>query len=271
LCSQDICLNRGKLDNQKRPNQVMSEKSCMSESPVNKPGPATCHQCGEQQLGSANRCWKCGTVLVSRFSNKKNSKGHDPFPQALNERPAFVASQMDDVYEAEILEALVLDDDAEGHSLESNAPHRAETHPTASGALQVNPQATPVRPYQQDAPLGGYQPPAAHRPQPGNPFQMSNWPAAVGHPHQHPVPELPVWMPGHELFAARGGAVAALLLGVMAIFGGYFTGMAMFNALIGMGLGAWGLNSQRKRTAQVGMVLCIIGLVTSMLFIVLRW
>ena len=65
--------------------------------------------------------------------------------------------------------------------------------------------------------------------------------------------------PQFQNVAAKGGAVGALVLGCLAVFGAFFTQWSLFNAVVGLMLGLWGLSSNMSRTAIVGIVLCGIG------------
>lgn len=67
--------------------------------------------------------------------------------------------------------------------------------------------------------------------------------------------------PQFQNVAAKGGAVAALVLGCLSVFGAFVTQWSLFNAVIGIMLGLWGLSSNMFRTAVVGIVLCGLGLV----------
>ena len=66
--------------------------------------------------------------------------------------------------------------------------------------------------------------------------------------------------PQFQNVAAKGGAVGALVLGFLAVFGAFVTQWSLFNAVVGLMLGFWGLSSTMSRTALVGIVLCGIGL-----------
>lgn len=67
--------------------------------------------------------------------------------------------------------------------------------------------------------------------------------------------------PQFQNVAAKGGAVGALVLGCLAVFGAFVTQWSLFNAIVGLMLGMWGLSSNISRTAIVGIVLCGIGLI----------
>ena len=70
--------------------------------------------------------------------------------------------------------------------------------------------------------------------------------------------ELP---PQFQNVSAKGGAVAAIVLGCLAIFGAFVTQWSLFNAIVGLVLGLWGLNSNLTRTALLGIFFCVIGIV----------
>lgn len=72
------------------------------------------------------------------------------------------------------------------------------------------------------------------------------------------VDELP---PQFQNIAAKGGAVAAVTLGLLTLFGAFVTQWSIFNAVVGIVLGIWGLKSPLKRTAWLGLSLCVAGLV----------
>jgi len=59
--------------------------------------------------------------------------------------------------------------------------------------------------------------------------------------------------------AAKGGAIGALALGCLAVFGAFITQWSLFNAVVGLVLGLWGLSSNMPRIAILGIVLCGIG------------
>ena len=70
--------------------------------------------------------------------------------------------------------------------------------------------------------------------------------------------ELP---PQFQNVSAKGGAVAAIVLGGLAIFGAFVTQWSLFNAIVGLVLGLWGLKSNLTRTAVLGICFCVIGIV----------
>lgn len=68
--------------------------------------------------------------------------------------------------------------------------------------------------------------------------------------------------PAHlrRLTAAQGGAIAALVLGLMSVVASFYTELAAVPAALGLGLGAWGLFSPRRGPAILGLLLCLLAL-----------
>lgn len=66
--------------------------------------------------------------------------------------------------------------------------------------------------------------------------------------------------------AATGGAVGALVLAVMSLVFAYFTIGALFTALLGIGMGAWGVQSNHRKMAIAAMALCCLAVVLSACF-----
>ena len=64
--------------------------------------------------------------------------------------------------------------------------------------------------------------------------------------------------------AAVGGAVGAVILGIWSIAGALITPYSGINALLGIMMGIWGLSSSKRKTAILGMVLCLIALILSL-------
>ena len=63
-----------------------------------------------------------------------------------------------------------------------------------------------------------------------------------------------------RLTAAQGGAIAALVLGLMSVVASFYTELAAIPAAFGLGLGAWGLFSPRRGPAILGLLLCFLAL-----------
>src|SRR4029077_3725812 len=64
-----------------------------------------------------------------------------------------------------------------------------------------------------------------------------------------------------RMSAATGGAVAALLLGIFGLCGSYYIPEgALITAVLGIGMGLWGIYSDRRGLAIVGLLLCCLTL-----------
>jgi len=58
--------------------------------------------------------------------------------------------------------------------------------------------------------------------------------------------------------SAKGGAVGAVVLGGLSFFGSFITSYAILNSFMGLALGLWGLRSNHRRMAIVGMAICVL-------------
>ena len=65
--------------------------------------------------------------------------------------------------------------------------------------------------------------------------------------------------PNLENLSANGGAVGAFVLGLWCFLGSFITSWSLINGVLGLPLGVWGLISRKKKTAWIGIVLCLIG------------
>ncbi len=65
--------------------------------------------------------------------------------------------------------------------------------------------------------------------------------------------------------AAIGGAVASLALGLWAAATSWLSGWSLINALAGLVLGLWGLQSPRKALAAIGIACSLLALVIILL------
>jgi len=67
-----------------------------------------------------------------------------------------------------------------------------------------------------------------------------------------------------ENLAAKGGAVGALVLGIWCLAGSFITNWSIINGLLGLSMGFWGLTSRHKKMAWIGIVLCLAGIMLSL-------
>ncbi|MBW3597765.1 MAG: hypothetical protein KY475_10880 [Planctomycetes bacterium] len=187
-----------------------------------------CAHCGEELLGSVNRCWKCGRAFVAEHNpDNLPPVRRRPIPLELVNRtreellapkaePAAVAVTAASGGEGQAaIEAVIVG----GESSESAGASTDQTTPTAASA--------PTRPATQSAPY--YTTP----PQPAYPVNAG----------------------------ATGGAIAALVLGVMSLLAIRFIAPgALLVAILGVAMGVWGLHSDRRGAALVGLVLCCLAM-----------
>ncbi len=62
----------------------------------------------------------------------------------------------------------------------------------------------------------------------------------------------------YENLAAKGGAVGAVVLGALAFIGSFITTYAILNSFMGVLLGLWGLRSNHRNMALIGIGLCLL-------------
>lgn len=68
-----------------------------------------------------------------------------------------------------------------------------------------------------------------------------------------------------DYLSAKGGSVGAMTLGILAIPGAILTPASAVTALLGIGMGLWGMLSAHRRMALVGIMLCTFALILSVL------
>jgi hypothetical protein len=95
------------------------------------------------------------------------------------------------------------------------------------------------------------------------PYRAGHTPATAGVlPERGPAPTAYPRNAG-----AIGGVVAALVLGVLSLAAAWFTVFAFITAMVGIGLGIWGLKTDRKTLAMAALLLCALAvLVTGFFF-----
>jgi hypothetical protein len=68
-----------------------------------------------------------------------------------------------------------------------------------------------------------------------------------------------------ENMSANGGAIGSLVLGLWCVAGSFITNWSIINGVIGLLMGFWGLTSRKKKTAWVGIALCVFGIFLSLI------
>ena len=184
-----------------------------------------CPQCGEPLMGAVNRCWKCGLDLRA-----ESRPGMPPVSRTAHE-PLIVAELVEEKPPSPLIAPPVPDPTEPGVGVETPVLEFGPSgsllrrgSPFAAGSLLLPPQTSPE--------FGG-----ATRKMP---------------------PSL------QQAYASNGGAIAALVLG---IFGIILAPMRFEGAIvgaIGMGMGLWGLYSQRRGWALVGLIICCLAIAIGM-------
>ena len=130
-----------------------------------------------------------------------------------------------------------------GTKVELSVP--AATHPPLS-PVAGPPAATPAEVPGEDVVVAALvQPPSRKEAAPSSPG------APVSRPRPYHL---------RQLTAAQGGAIAALVLGLMSLVASFYTELAAIPAALGLALGAWGLFSPRRGPAILGLLLCFVAL-----------
>ncbi len=200
-----------------------------------------CAKCGEELLGAINRCWRCGTEYESRSGAVDVPPlRRAPIPaDALVEVPADgTASSTDQTP----LDAILID----------APPATAGDGPTETAA---------ARPADDVGRLAG----TMRR---GSPFRAEPTDDSP-HPAGEPVagqPPRAVDYPKH--MGATVGPTLAITLGLIGLGLAYPIPIAGFiTAGAGVALGIWGLASNRRTAAIVGLVLCCAAVALSGFFL----
>jgi len=194
---------------------------------------STCANCGEELLGAVNTCWRCGASVFS-IETAEASATVPPSTDAEIVEAELAPSSGDESPGDE-------SPDRDGMKIACDAPNR---QPVQEAAAAVDALAADAAQQQ---------------------FRVANvgtqaGQAAVAAPHVRSMAP-----PTHyaRYAAATGGAVGALVLAAMSLVFAYFTIGAMFTALLGIGMGAWGIQSNHRKMAITAMALCCLAVVLS--------
>jgi hypothetical protein len=180
-----------------------------------------CPQCGEELLGAANRCWKCGSRVLK------------PPPKV--EMPVVVA----EIAGSNITEGAValaeppvvrLSADEVSLAVAKDPPRRGSPFAFDTAIVHTSAQKTWYGdgPYARDIRTGG-------------------------RANNVPPPLMPQY-PRHT--SAFGGVIAAYLLGAMSLMVLWFSVFGTVTAALGVGCAVWGLYSKDKRLAFIALILC---------------
>jgi hypothetical protein len=195
-----------------------------------------CTHCGEELLGSVNRCWRCGREFVAEHNPEnlppirrrpiplelvnKTREEREELQAAPSHRPALAAVGAESSPAASpAIEAVVIDDEPESDAADQGkSGDDATESPPAPVVVRAVPPATPF----------------------------------------YTAPSRPAY-PTNA--GATGGAIAAVVLGVMALVALRFIAPgALLVSILGVSMGVWGLHSDRRGVALFGLVLCCLAM-----------
>ena len=177
-----------------------------------------CAQCGEEVLGAVNRCWQCGAPIASR-------PGDVNLPPVRGAPIADSAAAGPDRRRAEP----PTDDagESDGAVLAQLADGESGHHQTLGEHTAGEPGAPPV---------------AAASATPASSITHGAGSEAVA--------------PRYPRYAASvGGSIASLVLGALSLIASFYTASAVVTAVLGIGMGIWGLYSTRRGPAILGILL----------------
>jgi hypothetical protein len=191
-----------------------------------------CSHCGEELMGSVNRCWRCGRTFVAE---------HNPENLPPIRRRPIPLDLVTKSWE-ELAAARMPARDAAGEEGNSGEPVVAEA----------------IEPASADSALrgaNGHSHPA---------FASAGAAAPVSTTPYYAAPPTPIY-PSNA--GATGGAIASIVLGVMALASiKLLTPGALLISILGVGMGVWGLHSDRRTAAVLGLLLCCLAMTLSGFF-----
>ncbi|MEQ8784745.1 MAG: hypothetical protein RIC55_00525 [Pirellulaceae bacterium] len=229
---------------------------------------ATCPNCGEELLGAVNTCWRCGKQVAAVADAPPTTTGVDfvmadaPPGESLDASVVDVSAVDASVVDAELSESS--NDDVETGSTVSADSTDATTAVGDASAPAARRDAQSVA----TPPVS----PSAHDRTPSlgsAPRRATSAPGSTTPlPPQNAARARDIPQPTHyaRYAAATGGAVGAIVLSVMSLAFAYFTIGAMFTALLGIAMGAWGIQSNHRALAITAMALCCLAVVLSACF-----
>lgn len=197
-----------------------------------------CPQCGEALMGAVNRCWKCGLDLRA-----ETRPGAVPVSRTAHE-PVIIAEIAEP--KAQATETPLMVPQPVTASASEPAVGVATIQPggSASPPIEFGPNGAPLRR--------------------GSPFARG---ALLLPPREAPVfgnaakkkpPSL------QTAYASNGGAIAALVLGIFGLILAPFRFEGAIVGVLGLTMGLWGLYSQRRGWALVGLILCCLAIAIGM-------
>jgi hypothetical protein len=212
-----------------------------------------CPQCGEPLMGAVNRCWKCGIDLRA-----ESRPGMPPVSRNSFE-PLVVAELADEQKPAEV----------QPFGINPAAPLSPLPDGPSPAPSSAAPLYAPAVPDPGEPAIGAESPVLEFGPngsllRRGSPFAAGSM---LLPPQQSPefsgasrrIP--PTLQQAH---AASGGAIAALVLGIFGVCLAPIRFEGAIVGVIGLAMGIWGLYSQRRGWALLGLILCCLAIAIGM-------
>lgn len=190
--------------------------------------PVQCAKCGEELMGSVNRCWRCGQEFVARSGDT----GVPP----IRRRP--VVGTTSDVWVAELSE--VTSTTSEDHPVQNAAGHN-QPHVAKQTANSVRR---------------------------GSPFADRGTTTLENIDAKSIQRDIDKSLIREARFRENGGAAAgaalSVPLGLIGLVAAFLLPLAGFPlALLGVAFAVWGLSSRRRGLAVAGLLLCCLSLATA--------
>jgi hypothetical protein len=206
-----------------------------------------CAHCGEELMGSVNRCWRCGRTFVAEHNP-------DNLPP-IRRRPIpleLVNKSLEELAAAAATAERTTSDSARQEAEGATGVLVAELVEGAAVAAGGSVASVAV----ESPPPEATRPPA---PVASQPVVVQPAPAA-GTPYYAPPPT-PIYP---SSAGATGGAIASVVLGVMALAAlKLITPGALVISILGVGMGVWGLHSDRRAVAVLGLLLNCVAMAIS--------
>ncbi len=227
--------------------------------------PVKCSNCGEELLGAVNRCWRCGKAFVAPPADTPPVRRLPPSDAPLAQSPTNASA--DEPLTAELVDSDMLVDahiSAPGEDASASLV-ASQTLDRSTAESQSEIDSPPVRetkqaPIRRGSPFADPAVARTGRAVAGAAARLSYAPALTANYPQHT--------------AATGGAIGALVLGVLSLLssffvrgvGSVFVFAPVFLAMIGIGMGVWGLYSEKRGVALAGLLFCCVALAVAGFF-----
>ncbi|MFT5526168.1 MAG: hypothetical protein ACI9HK_004141 [Pirellulaceae bacterium] len=266
----------------------------------------SCAICGEELLGSVNRCWKCGNFVTSRpgdlavppvrtkaatpifippepaasdaLAESAETSGVGGTTTASEISAAQQAGAVDDAanpadaaLSAEIVDGGDYDTASDATASDASASLPETAPPPDALAQDAQPPAVVAQPHspsrtqtptQVVAPSEqqiGIHFPGSSLPDPSPPSQEALDTPKLAQPVATSHSYIPPMKPAYSNSSlATAGAFSSLVLGMIALVASYFTIASLFPAVLGIAMGIWGIFSNQRTVALIGLAFCVV-------------